>query len=55
MMRKSVTISVKEYKKLIRKSVQISMLKEALREESYVSTNEVKIILGIKGEENAND
>ncbi len=54
MMRKSVTISVKEYKKLIRKSVQISMLKDKFSKEQYVSSDEVKIILGINEEEKIN-
>ena len=51
MMRKSVTISVKEYKKLIRKSVQINILKDKFSTEDYISTNEVKSILGINGED----
>lgn len=55
MMRKSVTISVKEYKKLIRKSIQISILKDKFSTEEYVSSNEIKSVLGIKGEENTND
>ena len=55
MMKKSVTISVKEYRKLIRKSIQISILKDKFSTEEYVSSNEIKSILGIKGEENTND
>ncbi len=55
MMKKSVTISVKEYKKLIRKSVQVRILKDKFSTEDYVSSNEIKSVLGIKGEENTND
>ena len=54
MMRKNITISVKEYKKLIKKSIQISIVKDKFSKEQYVSSDEVKIILGINEEEKIN-
>jgi len=50
-----VTVTNREYEKLIRESEQLATVKKLLEKNDYVSTGELKTILDIKEKEKKED
>lgn len=51
----SITISVAEYRKLIKKEILVDSIKYLLEAGTYLASPELKTMLGIKEEETINE
>lgn len=54
-MENTITISVKEYKSLLLMAAKTAIIKEMVANGKYVSTDDIKLVIGVEEKENDNE